>query len=99
MGVGKGAPSGFCSPAKRFRQKPVGSSATTAPCYPRVHHVATSDGIHDNLKGGVQIMANLDWSQCPAVESVPGRRSGAWVFKDTRMPVATVFETSKWAPA
>jgi uncharacterized protein (DUF433 family) len=34
----------------------------------------------------------LDWSQCPAVESVPGRRSGAWVFKDTRMPVATIFE-------
>src|SRR5580704_1548103 len=46
------------------------------------------------LKEGVQIMATatLDWSQCPAVESVPGRRSGAWVFKDTRMPVATVFE-------
>jgi uncharacterized protein (DUF433 family) len=37
-------------------------------------------------------MAVLDWSQCPAVESVPGRVSGAWVFKDTRMPVATVFE-------
>lgn len=37
-------------------------------------------------------MANLDWSQCPAVESVPDRRSGAWVFKDTRMPVASVFE-------
>ncbi len=37
-------------------------------------------------------MAALDWSQCPAVESVPGRVSGAWVFKDTRMPVATVFE-------
>ena len=37
-------------------------------------------------------MANLDWSQCPAVESVPGKRSGAWVFKDTRMPVSTVFE-------
>jgi uncharacterized protein (DUF433 family) len=37
-------------------------------------------------------MANLDWSQCPAVESVPDRRSGAWVFKDTRMPVATIFE-------
>ena len=36
--------------------------------------------------------SNLDWSQCPAVESVPGRRSGAWVFKDTRMPVATIFE-------
>jgi uncharacterized protein (DUF433 family) len=36
--------------------------------------------------------AILDWSQCPAVESVPGRRSGAWVFKDSRMPVATIFE-------
>jgi len=36
--------------------------------------------------------ATIDWSQCPAVESVPGKRRGAWVFKDTRMPVATVFE-------
>ena len=37
-------------------------------------------------------MAILDWSQCPAVESVPGRVSGAWVFRNTRLPVATVFE-------
>ena len=37
-------------------------------------------------------MANLDWSQCPAVESIPGKRSGAWVFRDTRTPVSTVFE-------
>ena len=36
-------------------------------------------------------MATLDWSQCPAVESVPGKVSGAWVFKGTRMPVQTVF--------
>jgi uncharacterized protein (DUF433 family) len=36
-------------------------------------------------------MAILDWSQCPAVESVPGKVSGAWVFKGTRMPVQTVF--------
>lgn len=34
----------------------------------------------------------LDWSQCSAVESVPGKLSGAWVFRGTRMPVATVFE-------
>jgi len=40
-------------------------------------------------------MAPLDWSQCPAVESIPGKRSGAWVFKDTRMPVSTVFENLK----
>jgi uncharacterized protein (DUF433 family) len=37
-------------------------------------------------------MANLDWSQCPAVESIPGEASGAWVFRGTRMPVQTVFE-------
>jgi uncharacterized protein (DUF433 family) len=37
-------------------------------------------------------MAVLDWSQCPAVESVPGKVSGAWVFRGTRMPVTTVFE-------
>ena len=37
-------------------------------------------------------MAAIDWSQCPAVESVPGKVSGAWVFRGTRMPVATVFE-------
>ncbi|HEY3972434.1 MAG TPA: DUF433 domain-containing protein [Candidatus Sulfotelmatobacter sp.] len=37
-------------------------------------------------------MATLDWSQCPAVESIPGKVGGAWVFKDTRLPVATVIE-------
>jgi uncharacterized protein (DUF433 family) len=40
----------------------------------------------------VKIMAAIDWSQCPAVESIPGKVGGAWVFKDTRMPVSTVFE-------
>jgi len=37
-------------------------------------------------------MTTIDWSQCRAVESVPGRLSGAWVFRDTRMPVSAVFE-------
>lgn len=37
-------------------------------------------------------MAILDWSQCHAVESVPRRLNGAWVFRDTRMPVPAVFE-------
>ena len=36
-------------------------------------------------------MPILDWSHCPAVESVPGRLDGAWVFRDTRMPVSAVF--------
>ncbi len=34
----------------------------------------------------------LDWSKCPAVESVPGKVSGAWVFRGRRLPVATIFE-------
>ena len=37
-------------------------------------------------------METLDWSQCQAVESIPGKVSGAWVFRDTRLPVATVIE-------
>lgn len=37
----------------------------------------------------------IDWSQCPAVESVPGKVSGAWVFKGTRIPVAAIFENLK----
>jgi uncharacterized protein (DUF433 family) len=37
-------------------------------------------------------MAVLDWSQWPAAESIPGRVSGAWVFKGTRLPVVTVIE-------
>ena len=34
----------------------------------------------------------LDWSKCAAVESVPGKVSGAWVFRGTRLPVTTIFE-------
>jgi uncharacterized protein (DUF433 family) len=38
------------------------------------------------------LMAQIDWSQCSAVESIPGKVSGAWVLKGTRMPVQTIFE-------
>ena len=40
--------------------------------------------------------ALLDWSQCPMVESVPGRLSGAWVLRDTRMPVSIIFENLEY---
>ena len=40
-------------------------------------------------------MALLDWSQCPAVESIPGKVSGAWVFRGTRVPVSAIFENLK----
>jgi uncharacterized protein (DUF433 family) len=34
----------------------------------------------------------LDWSQCPAVERSPAKVSGAWVFKNSRVPVSALFE-------
>jgi uncharacterized protein (DUF433 family) len=34
----------------------------------------------------------LDWSQCPALERFPGKVSGEWLFKDTRVPVRALFE-------
>ncbi|MBV9269154.1 MAG: DUF433 domain-containing protein [Acidobacteriaceae bacterium] len=37
-------------------------------------------------------MACLDWSECPIVESIPGKVSGAWVLKGTRTPVQVLFE-------
>jgi len=36
--------------------------------------------------------AMLDWSQCPAVERISGKVSGAWLFKGTRVPVRALFE-------
>ena len=33
----------------------------------------------------------IDWDSCPAVESVPGRLGGAWVFAGTRVPVSALF--------
>lgn len=37
-------------------------------------------------------MASLDWSQCPAVESIPGKVSGAWTFRNSRTPIKVVFD-------
>ncbi len=34
----------------------------------------------------------LDWKNCNAVERIPGKVSGAWLFKGTRVPVAALFE-------
>ena len=37
-------------------------------------------------------LAMLDWTQCAAVERVPGKVSGAWVFKTTQVPTRALFE-------
>ncbi len=52
-----------------------------------VQKLAVVEPVDDDDAAGT-----IDWSQCAAVESIPGKVSGAWVLKDTRMPVATIFE-------
>lgn len=39
--------------------------------------------------------ATLDWSACPVLESVPGKVSGAWVFRGTRVPVSAILTNLK----
>jgi uncharacterized protein (DUF433 family) len=34
----------------------------------------------------------LDWRDCGAVEQVPEKVSGVWLFKGTRVPVKALFE-------
>ena len=34
----------------------------------------------------------FNWNDCPEVESVPGKVSGNWVFRGTRLPVYALFE-------
>ena len=46
----------------------------------------------DNVRRVREELRRMAWSQCPAVESVPGKVSGAWVLKGTRMPVSAIFE-------
>ncbi len=34
----------------------------------------------------------LNWAHCSAVERVSGKVSGAWLFRDTRIPIRALFE-------
>jgi len=40
----------------------------------------------------VSLVVMLDWSSCTVVERTPGKVSGAWVFRGTRVPVTALFE-------
>ena len=33
-----------------------------------------------------------NWNTCPAVERVPGRAGGVWVFSGTRIPLFALYE-------
>jgi uncharacterized protein (DUF433 family) len=37
-------------------------------------------------------MQMLDWSKCAVVERVPGKVSGVWLIKGTRVPVRALLE-------
>jgi uncharacterized protein (DUF433 family) len=37
----------------------------------------------------------IDWSKCEDVESVPGRVSGAWVIKESRVPAQAVVDNAR----
>ena len=36
-----------------------------------------------------------DWNTCAAIERNPGKVSGSWVFKRTRVPVSALFNNLK----
>ena len=39
-----------------------------------------------------------DWSTCLAIEIIPGKVNGEWVFKGTRVPLTALFNNLKeWA--
>jgi uncharacterized protein (DUF433 family) len=37
----------------------------------------------------------IDWKLCPDVESIPGKVSGAWVVKGTRIPAQAVVDNAQ----
>jgi uncharacterized protein (DUF433 family) len=36
----------------------------------------------------------MDWSDCSDVERIPGKVSGAWLIKGTRIPVQAVLDNA-----
>ena len=56
----------------------------------RLGHAAITGLVASNTRRYRRPM--FDWSQCSEVERVPGKVSGAWLFKGTRVPVRALFE-------
>ena len=45
----------------------------------------------DNTQNARGDDSMTDWEKCPAVESIPGKHSGEWLFTKTRVPVSALF--------
>jgi uncharacterized protein (DUF433 family) len=41
------------------------------------------------------VQTAIDWSQCSVIESIPGKVSGAWVFRGTRVPISAILKNLK----
>jgi uncharacterized protein (DUF433 family) len=39
-------------------------------------------------------MEDIDWPKCEDVERIPGKISGSWFVKDTRLPVRAILENA-----
>jgi len=37
----------------------------------------------------------MDWTQCPDAERIPGKVSGAWLAKGTRIPVQAILDNAE----
>jgi uncharacterized protein (DUF433 family) len=44
---------------------------------------------------GVKGVAAMDWSHCADVERIPGKVSGAWLVKGTRIPADAVVDQAR----
>jgi uncharacterized protein (DUF433 family) len=36
----------------------------------------------------------IDWTNCPDAEAIPGKVSGAWCIKGTRIPVQAIIDNA-----
>ena len=52
--------------------------------------ITRQDKKHNRVR--VRVSGRRDWRTCRAVEQIPGKVSGAFVFRDTRVPVRALFE-------
>src|ERR1700720_1275416 len=53
------------------------------------------DALSTNSERHSMTQAAVDWSKCEDVESVPGKVSGAWVLKGTRVQAQAVVDNAR----
>ena len=92
-----------CSQLASWRSKsaPAGASSRDTPALrphsPRMNfnrhakHAAAIRGSYPEIRRSARCQRSIS-SQCPAVESVPGKVRRRLVLKGTRMPVSGIFE-------